>query len=445
MKKLNSWFITYAGTAAQFLFGLGTSIILARTLGPDDRGLLAALMFWPAFLFQIFYFSLNEATSRQIAHARGHGQDPLATARAALLLHVGIAFWVSLIFALALPFLLQSQHMHHLQTVLVYGLLFSFLTPFHLYGMAVLSGIGAFGKVNIVRLLQPFLYFVFIFILLLLYKLQVTTILSAIIVALFIAAILAVAFSGAPLPAWNRNRIRTLTKTAARFHVMNLALYVGTELDKLLVIRLASNEEIGFYAIALAYAMLGAGFLVSSYSVMTYAEIASLTDRSKQVAKMAQYARHAMLAIVLINGMAAVAASWALPFIYGAEFAPAVPIALVLLLAMTAKGLRQILDRALRALLNTRIALLSELLAMAAFLLLFATFQFYSGRKDILAISISLAMAQLLALGFMLYMMNRTFSELKYADMWGLRPRTMRNMAARLLSLAMGLVGNKGN
>jgi O-antigen/teichoic acid export membrane protein len=59
---------------------------------------------------------------------------------------------------------------------------------------------------------------------------------------------------------------------------------------------------------------------------------------------------------------------WLLPLLFGADFAPAVPVALVLLLAFLPRGLREIIAFGLRGLDQVRPATVAELLSIAVFL-----------------------------------------------------------------------------
>lgn len=56
-----AWFGTVGTNALILLGGVGTGILAARLLGSEDRGLLAAVMFWPALLSGIGFLSLGEA------------------------------------------------------------------------------------------------------------------------------------------------------------------------------------------------------------------------------------------------------------------------------------------------------------------------------------------------------------------------------------------------
>jgi O-antigen/teichoic acid export membrane protein len=68
-----SWITTFGTTSISIMLSLVTSVLLARYLGPEGRGALLAIIFWPTMFLQIFNFSLNEATIIHVAQAAGTG------------------------------------------------------------------------------------------------------------------------------------------------------------------------------------------------------------------------------------------------------------------------------------------------------------------------------------------------------------------------------------
>lgn len=421
------------------LLGLVTSVILARTLGPDGRGLLTAILFWPTFLLQWAYFSLNEATSREVAHvSSGNLIKGNQIAQSALAIHVVSALWVALIIAVVLPLVIKEDHQIHLHLILAYGVAFALLTVIDLFNHAVLQGRGQVSHANALRLVQPGVYASLLVIMLISGKPEVTLVLGAMLVSTLASVVTGFLFSGIRHPVWHWSQIKTIYSTAVRFHGVNVLLYLSTEMDKLVVIHWMNDVEIGYYVVALAYAMLGMGMAVSSFAVLTYADIGSITDKRLQATAVARYSRQAMLMIFLINMFASLMVVWAIPLLYGEAFSDAVPIAAILLFATACKGLRQVLDRALRACLNTRIAIKAELASIMIFglLLLFS----YRLVGELASIAIAIAVSQLLSLIFLMRGVMNAFS-LSLTDMWGLRPATLTELLRIVEQEARTLVG----
>ena len=60
---------TFGVTGVTMGLSLITSVVLARNLGPEGRGLLLALTFWPALWTALSNLSLNEATCFHVARS----------------------------------------------------------------------------------------------------------------------------------------------------------------------------------------------------------------------------------------------------------------------------------------------------------------------------------------------------------------------------------------
>ena len=155
--------LTFGVTGISTVLTLVTSVALARYLGPEGRGLLLALLFWPALLLSIFFCSLHEATIYHVARARsghvGHdGIDTNAVTRHALGVHIVAAVFITLVVLSLLPFVLGAARTQYLPLVFRYAGVFIPLTILDLYCNAVLLGSGDILQFNMLRLCQPVLY-----------------------------------------------------------------------------------------------------------------------------------------------------------------------------------------------------------------------------------------------------------------------------------------------
>jgi O-antigen/teichoic acid export membrane protein len=223
--------------------------------------------------------------------------------------------------------------------------------------------------------------------------------------------------------------------TGLRIHGANLLLYIGAEVDKLVVIQWMDDASIGVYAVALAVSLAGSGLITQSLMVLAYPKISGAADKSQQVTLVCNFAQAAFLLLILINGAVALIAPWLVPMVFGVDFAAAVPVAMILLLMNTFRGARQVMERALRATLNTRLGMLSEGVGLACFAALAPIGGSLSG---LAGIAWAMAGAQLLALGFMLVGMARSY-KLSVQDLLGLRRATvlwlLRQMRQELWTL----------
>ena len=226
-------------------------------------------------------------------------------------------------------------------------------------------------------------------------------------------------------PAYRSEMIETLW-TGSRFHLANLVLYAGAEADKFLVLSFMDDQNVGIHAAALAVSSLGSGFVVQGFSGALYPTISGATTCGEQGNILARNVQASMLLLVLVNGTAAALSPLLVPMLFGVAFEPAVPITVILLLMNTIKGVRQVMDRAMRATGNTRQGILSEgvgLTALLAFASIGASFGGLSG------IAWGMVLAQTAALAVMVTGTVSTL-EIRAGSLWGLRVANVRRLLA---------------
>ena len=253
--KRTTLLTTYATTGFVILLSLVSSIIIARFLGPEARGQLMALTFWPGFLAAILCLAINEATAYHVAHAVAAGDNEVCAAYCSsglgLQLMLGVA--LAAIVTVLLPVFLRSRP-GELGIAMALAAVFvpSMLCDLHF--KAVAQGRGQFAKLNLLRLLQPSVYSIILVWLHLTATLTVTTAMAAMVATVFSSAVFGLLVSRIELRRASRQATQNLLATGVRFHVANLLMYGGNEVDKLLVLLLLIDRDIGYYSVALAVA-----------------------------------------------------------------------------------------------------------------------------------------------------------------------------------------------
>jgi O-antigen/teichoic acid export membrane protein len=365
---------SYGATGLLIALSLASSVMFARFLGPEARGLLLALMFWPYFVAASLYLSLNEATALHVARAAA-GDKGAATpeegqtlAASGLVLQSMAISLVTPITLLLLPFLLADQR-DSLGLVLAYTTAYIPAMFLDLHAKAVLQGRGRIDALNVLRLVQPVLYTVSLIALWALGRFSVDTVLAAMLASTFVSAVtgLVTAWSNPFRAAWAR--MREIAATGAAFHVANLLVYAANEADKLIVLGLLNLREIGYYSVALAISALGTNFIIQSLGVTVTSEMAAAATREKRLRVVQSTINDGALLLAITNGPAALLMPVWLPLVFGSEFGPVVPVAILLLVAGTLKGLRLVIDRALRADGNTRSGMTGEAVALVVLVL----------------------------------------------------------------------------
>lgn len=424
--RQTTWITTFGATAIIAALGILTSIVLARSLGPEGRGALLAIVFWSILLLSIFYLSLNEATTYHVARARADGKegDCELECRSALTLHLLMAGGVTAISLPLLPLALGAERASYLPLALSFAAVFTPLTILDLYFNAVRQGRGDVRNFNILRLCQPLVYAAGLIALILFQSLRIDTVLATTLFATGVSVLLGLYFEGARIPGWNFPAMLELLRTGLRIHGVNLLVCIAAEADKLIVLRWMDDASAGLYAVALGVSMLGSGLVVQTLIVLAYPKISTTADRGQQVALICRFTHAAMLLLLLINGAAAAVAPWAIPLLFGEAFAAAVPVAMILLLANTFRGVRQVMDRALRATLHTRLNMLSEGAGLISFI---AAAPIGASMGGLVGIAWAMAAAQALAFAVMVAGTARLHA-LPILDLWGLKPSSVSQL-----------------
>lgn len=363
---------TFGATGLTMGLSLITSIVLARNLGPDGRGALLGLTFWPAMLVAMLGLSVNEATTYRVA--RANASEGISGARryisSGLVIQMAIAATATGLTLTILPFLLPAARQASLGTVLWYAAAFTPLMTLDLHFKAVLQGRGAFHWLNVARLAQPVVYAAALLGLVLGQALSVESVIAAIVAALAVSVVVGVVGGGASVAGTSVDAMRETLATGCKFHLANVVLYAAGEADKLFVLYVMDDTKVGYYAVAIALSALGSGVVVQSLSLILTGEMAAMTTPAGQGDVLVRNMHTATLMLIVINGAAAVLAPIWLPILFGSQFAEAVPVVAILLLMGTIKGIRNILDRAMRATHNSMIGMAGEAVALAALVVL---------------------------------------------------------------------------
>ena len=117
---VGSLLVTFAVNACLALLGLVTGVLVARLLGPQGRGELAAIQTWPTNIASLAMLGLAEATVYFSAREPRQAGRHLSSAIALALL---LSPPVGLIAYLLMPVLLSAQSVHVIQAARWYLLL----------------------------------------------------------------------------------------------------------------------------------------------------------------------------------------------------------------------------------------------------------------------------------------------------------------------------------
>lgn len=335
--------------------GIATGPLLARALGPSGRGALAAIVVPLTFAPSFLDFGISSYAIRLSARQRSLG--PLVASLGVLSLAGGA---IGLVIAAPLASALAgSRPVVH--TYLLVGLL---LLPITLIGnlfQGFLVGRERWRVVMVVRT-TPFLVAgIAVTALFAIGRLTVATAAAATIVS----GALAVAPTFSCLRGIDRLVVqRKLMHEAVRFGsrawLASFGSIANARVDQLLMVPLVPSHELGIYVVAVSFAGL-IGIVTSALSSGLQPRVAQGDRGLPARATRVTFALTATSSVGL-----ALVGPWLIPLLFGSDFANAVPLAWILLLAMVPTQMSSVLASMLTAAGFPGTAAKSEFIALAS-------------------------------------------------------------------------------
>jgi O-antigen/teichoic acid export membrane protein len=317
--------ISLAVTGGILALNLLTGVLLARTLGPDGRGQLTAVLLWPSLLLTIGGLGVNDSLT--YFAARGSDEGELVGSGIALSLsQSAVLFLIGLVIE---PLVLH--HYVHAATVSSYIVLIGFV-PASLIALNLLGIIN--GRQRLVS-----------------YQL-----LRGLVIVLTAVGLLMTAILG--LEIWMRDRphvrlTRKQTRAVATFglksQTSNVSVALNGNLDQLLVSVVLPPRALGLYTIASTVGwtvtMVGYSFAPVALPVVAAASLdpAAQRDRARAMVS-ATIALSAIVAIPLI-----VLAPHLIVWVFGHRFHGAGMAARILLAGSAVFGVNRTLEAVLKA------------------------------------------------------------------------------------------------
>jgi O-antigen/teichoic acid export membrane protein len=339
-----------------------TGPLLARMLGPDGRGYLAALILWPLVITQLGNLGIPSALTYSIARDSSASR---ALARLGLSFALPQALLLVAFQALWLLLILHGDP----HQVRVAGWLTLALVPAMLaqqYGLALLQGHLRLRLFNGLRLLPWSLYALGVALLFAVGEDSIVPIVAVLLTAFLISGstclISGLRFSrGEGTPTVGR---RFLVSFGLRGLLSSLSAVDMLRPDQVVLALFLSPAALGLYVVGLAFTNLPY-FVAKSVGLITFPWVASQPEKRE--------ARRTMwsllwlttgIALVLVAGLCA-SAHWLVPFFFGREFSDAVTVTYIVLPGMVFLSARRVLAEGLKGRGYPLAGTLGELLSLA--------------------------------------------------------------------------------
>jgi O-antigen/teichoic acid export membrane protein len=418
----NAWLGTIATNALILACNVCTGVLLARLLLPEGRGLLATIMFWPGLISSVGLMSLDQAVAHRVARASTESRRTGATATC---LALALCCLVAPALVVALPYLLGEDRREWWLTAQIYALAFIPVTYLGSIVRALDYGELRLIRYNSWRIIPPFVYLAGLSLMGVMDSASVRFALWSSWLGVVAMALIPMAYRVSALAHRpSRAEVRPLIRLALPFHGTNLALLFGSHIDRLLLVLMFEDSEIGLYLIAVTWAATSLSAVYGSFCNVLFPYLSAEADPERQRLLLAAGLRYACP--VLVGAVAALACvtSWLLPALFGADFQHSIPIAYALMAAYLPLSFRRIIVYGLRGLGKAHPGTVAEVVTIVIFMVS----AWPSTRAlGLIGVPAALVLANLLSLLYLVGYLQRQLG-LRPADWWGLTPATLNEL-----------------
>ena len=337
--------------------GMVGGVLAARFLGVEDRGLFAAIIYWPHFIAGIASMGINEGIV--IRTAKFGATETLRATTFAI--SIALAVPVGILGFLLMPLLLGESRQEYLLFSQIYLLAFLPITFLAQNLLAVDQGELKFHRFNTQRIVQAIAYPL---LLLVLWAVGILTVEYAAIAVFLGTAIVALhriwdarsSLREGP----SRQEAHQLLRTSYRLHIVNVVMALSMQVDKMALLLFSNNTELGLYIVSITAASAFVSLLVQTYINIMLPTAARVGAEREHIQDLIVPLRRLIGIIVLSTGFFVLFMPYLIILVYGTEFEAAAPYAQVLLLAFAFVGIKQAMVYILRSWGINRPALFGE-------------------------------------------------------------------------------------
>lgn len=363
-----------------------SGVLVARSLGPEDRGYLALVVLVPTILTAVANLGLPLATTYYVARDRSRAA-PIA--RSVLRDAVGQA----VVIIAAQLVILWIVFADEPERVKVAGLISLAALPGILaqqYGLALLQGLQRFAAFNTLRTTPAAMYALGVLMVFVLGIDHLVEIASVWVVAQASVGVVTLGFALRRLPADAPQSSPVSRSQLMKFGLKSFIGYVSPvetfRLDQAVIALFLTPAALGLYVVSLTLTNLPR-FVAQSIGMVAYPEVASISDPQAARRRMWRYVVVGALITALVIAPLEVMAGLLVRFFFGDEFGGAESITRILLLGTFFVGLRRVLADGARGAGYPGLGTIAEVASWMSFLPALALLLPLGGRGVALALS----------------------------------------------------------
>ena len=396
---------TYFANVAILLLSIFTGVLLARLLMPEGRGALAAILYWPHLIAGFCCLSINEAITYRICQPHVNMDKISSTA---FWMSIGMGLILIIIFYPLIPLAMGDKRADISHLSQLYSLFFFPSTILIMNLLSLDQGKLNFARFNVLRILQPLSYLLAIIYVWVFFEVTVKTVVVATLFSVIFTAFLRLSIVKNifnHLPSFEETK-KSLA-IGLKFHFTNMSMFLGNEIDKLMIIMLSDNTKLGYYMVAFTVSSTGIGTIIQTFTSIIFPHIAQRSRGDDQNTLIIKSLKYASIIMILCNGLLIICIPVLLPILFGSAYQPSIILSIILLISNVFKGMRKIMVYCLRGAGKSRESTVSELFAVGVFIALsFPMFRHY----DITGICLALAIGNIFGMISMEIYFRKTMS-----------------------------------
>jgi O-antigen/teichoic acid export membrane protein len=328
-------------------FGALSGVIVARLLGPEGRGELAALTLWPTMLVSLATMGINQAIVFNTGRKRLTLSEVWTTSTI-----IGLGQSI-LVVVVGLPVISVALR-HYSSNVRDLAFLFLAASPLIILGGYpgnLLQGTLDLSSFNLIRTIAPLVYAVGIAVLFFLHRplLREVVWIQILGYALALGIGYWILFKKSPIRfAWNGGACLSLINYGWKTQLGNVSSYVNRCADQLVLSLFVAPSELGVYAVAVTMAT-AVGLFPQAAGIVTLA--AGSSSNSNEARKIIGHSFLASLFwLTIMCSLLFILAPALIRFLFGSAFARSATACRILLPGAAALGLNQVLYDGARSL-----------------------------------------------------------------------------------------------
>ena len=351
--------LTMGTNLALALLALVTGSLIARYLGPEGRGELAAIQTWSGFIALLAVLGLPDAVVFFTSRFPGQGREYLVSAISILLL-ISIPFIIA--GYILLPELLSAQPESIIQPARWYLTIFILLQVTQGMLLHPLRGRNDFIAWNLFRVAYMLGWLAVVLLVGLAGHKSVIYVASGYLISLFIMAIPVGSYVLMSVPGdleVNTKLLRPMLSYGLPLMASVVPQTLNLRMDQLAMGMYLPPQELGYYAIAVTWSGIALPIVNGIGAVLFpwIASITAITDRNRILTSASSFSLFLTAAISL---SAMLITPVVIPLLFGQSYIPAIPATIILLAASIPLSFSFTLEEGMRGLGNSKAVLWAE-------------------------------------------------------------------------------------